>query len=511
MTLKDEIIELSKPFEVRIRSAISSGAPKDERCGSLSRYFGDIVAETSLHSYKGCIYWFNGKIYSEISEKDFRLALFDSMEEFGVSDADINGRGHILLSKSMRESSRKELHPSKRMLSFLNGVLDLDSGKLSPPSRKLHVLSMVGYKFEPDAKCPRWIKFLEQVLPELESRMVLQEYLGLIFIDRHKTSLEEMLILLGGGSNGKSVVFQTIKGILGEANISFTPIEDLVGGKSAENMASIDGKLLNYNSELGKKELNGKKVKALISGEETPARQLYKDSYVAKDIPLMMANANALPDTTDDSQGFFRRFKVLTFGVTIREQDRDKNLSSKLQDEYSGIFNWIIEGRTRMINNDFKFTESANAKQSSHEYETSSNSALLFLKEYRYFGTERFSGHASSRMLQRDIYKAYCDYCSVNNYKAFSSKSFREKLASRGYKHTPSSAGNYFTIFCAPDESLIKVICLGEQTKMGELELAKYCGYDGYAVGSFEEEDSEETSEEVEIQKEIKFEGDECP
>lgn len=509
MKLKDEIIDLSKPFEARIRSAISAGAPKDERCGSLSRYFGDIISETSLHSFQGVIYWFNGKIYEEIADKDIRIAIFDAMEEYGVSDADINGRGHILLSKSLRECSRKELNPSKRMLAFKNGVLDLDSGKLSAPSRDIHVLSMVDYNFWPDAKCPRWVKFLEQVLPEKESRMVLQEYLGLIFIDRHRTSLEEMLILLGGGSNGKSVVFQTIKGILGEANISFTPIEELVGAKSMENMSSIDGKLLNYNSELGKKELNGKKVKALISGEDTPARHLFKDQYVARNIPLMMANANALPDTTDDSQGFFRRFKVLTFGVTIRESERDKNLSSKLRDEYSGIFNWIIEGRQRMIDNDFKFTESANAKESSHEYETSSNSALLFLKENRYFATERFSGQASSKVLQRDIYKSYCDYCNVNNYKAFSSKSFREKLVTRGYAHTPSSAGNYFTAFRAPDESLIKVIAISGQTSMGEMELAKHCGYYGY-VGGFDESEVESVREE-ETQKEIRFEGDECP
>lgn len=509
MTLKDEIIELSKPFENRIRSAITGGFSKDERCGSLSRYFGDIIATTSLHSFKGSVYWFNGRIYSEITEKDIKLSIFDAMEEFGVSDADINGRGHILLSKSLRECSRKELCPSKRMLAFKNGVLDLDSGRLSEPSRNIHVLSMVDYDFMPDAGCPRWIKFLEQVLPEKESRMVLQEYLGLIFIDRNKTSLEEMLILLGGGSNGKSVVFQTIKGILGEANISFTPIEELVGAKSMENMSSIDGKLLNYNSELGKKELNGKKVKALISGEDTPARHLFKDQYVARNIPLMMANANALPDTTDDSQGFFRRFKVLTFGVTIRESERDKNLASKLRDEYSGIFNWIIEGRQRMVDNDFKFTESANAKESSHEYETSSNSALLFLKESRYFATERFREHAPSKILQRDIYRSYCDYCNVNNYKSFSSKSFREKLVSRGYLHIPSSAGNYFMIYRAPEEYLIKNIILSGKSQMGEFELAKHCGYYGY-VGGFEEE-VESESESREIQKEIKFEGDECP
>ena len=144
-----------------------------------------------------------------------------------------------------------------------------------------------------------------------------------------------------------------------------------------------------------------------------------------------------------------------------------------------------------------------------HKYETSSNSALLFLTENRYFATERFAGQAPSKVLQRDIYKSYCDYCNVNNYKEFSAKSFREKLVNKGYAHTPSSAGNYFTTFRAPDESLIKVIAISGQTDLGELELAKHCGYYGY-VGGFEEEEAG-LEEIVEIQKEIKFEGDECP
>jgi len=42
---------------------------------------------------------------------------------------------------------------------------------------------------------------------------------------------------------------------------------------------------------------------------------------------------------------------------------------------------------------------------------------------------------------------------------------------------------------------------------MGEFELAKHCGYYGY-VGGFDESTVEDVEE---VQKEIKFEGDECP
>ena len=421
------------------------------------------------------------------------------MHYVGVSNADINVRGKTLLAKSIREMNRKELNPSKREIAFNNGLLDLDTDTIVEHHKDNHVLSALSYDYNPNAKCPQWNKFLNHVLPEPESRAVLQEYLGAIFIDRKKTSLEQMLILLGGGSNGKSVVFNTIKGILGEANISFTPIADLVSSKSAESTATVDGKLLNYNSELGKSEFSGHKIKALISGEERPARQLWKDPFVARNIPLMMANANELPDTKDDSAGYFRRFKILIFGVKIEDKDQDKNLANKLKSEYSGIFNWIIEGRKRFVANNYKFTESASSIEASKNYESSSNSALLFLKEKQYFSSARYNGQIPSIMKLNDIYREYCDYCRINNYKEFSARSFSDKLFQRDYLKTRASSGYQFRVFKAPYEDEIERLISSGVVSMGLSEFRKHCGYDFMECVASERKVEKETELEIDF------------
>lgn len=509
MTLRDEITKLANEKEDVIRGIINNIAEKDRRCGELAYTFGNIIRQTSLHEFKGSSYFFNGRVYEEISEQELDLVVLDSMEDFGVFNSDIAARKNMLIGKCHREARRKKLQPSKRVLSFENGVLDLDTQRLVPVSPDNHVLSMVPYSYKPEAKCPMWEHFLEEVLPDINSRMILQEYLGIIFVDRKKTSLEEMLILYGTGSNGKSVVYQTIKGILGEDNISVTPLEDLVNGARVEhNIASIDGKLLNYCSELGKKELSGRKVKSLVSGEEAPARMLFKDSYIARNIPLIIANANALPDTTDDSHGYFRRFKILPFTVTIKNEKQDKNLADKLRAEYSGIFNWIMTGRSRMVRNNYKFTASESVNEVSRNYEMDSNSVLSFLRDSRIFAEPLWKFHNSYTSMQTDIYREYCRYCIDNGYKAFGSKAFRDKLVARGFFYGRNSRGQYFRTYPAPPESECEMI-VSSGAWVGSLgDFKSLCGYSELE----EPEVTEKEVDEVEAHREIEFDqGSECP
>ena len=104
-------------------------------------------------------------------------------------------------------------------------------------------------------------KFLQQVLPNEETRAVLQEYVGYIFIKN--LNLEKFVILLGDGGNGKSVFFKILKAIIGENNQQIT----------------------NY----------------------------------AK----LMFNANHLPSDIEYSEAWFRRFLIIDFNVNIKEVVRN--------------------------------------------------------------------------------------------------------------------------------------------------------------------------------------------
>ena len=106
------------------------------------------------------------------------------------------------------------------------------------------------FKYNPEAKCDEFKVFLNQVLPEKESQMILAEYLGYIFINNLK--LEKCLILKGEGSNGKSVIFEIVQALLGEHNTCSYTISNLCN-ENGYFRAQLGNYLLNYSSELGGK------------------------------------------------------------------------------------------------------------------------------------------------------------------------------------------------------------------------------------------------------------------
>ena len=74
-----------------------------------------------------------------------------------------------------------------------------------------------------------------------------------------------MLILKGNGANGKSVIFETIMGLLGIGNVSTYGIQELIFGNYKEqNMANINGKRLNYCPEVDTMNIRGDKSRFYI-------------------------------------------------------------------------------------------------------------------------------------------------------------------------------------------------------------------------------------------------------
>lgn len=59
------------------------------------------------------------------------------------------------------------------------------------------------------------------------------------FVDRRVAKMETMLVLRGSGSNGKSVVFETIMGILGRENVSNFGIGALITGNERKISLSL--------------------------------------------------------------------------------------------------------------------------------------------------------------------------------------------------------------------------------------------------------------------------------
>lgn len=235
-----------------------------------------------------------------------------------------------------------------------NGVLRYDSGKwtLSPYSREDYRRVRLPIIFDPEATCPRFVKFLNEVFePQpgtgeegrrdaIEKTRALLEFMALSLTS--STEFETAALLVGSGGNGKSVVIKLIEGMVGAKHRSAVTMRQL---ENKFQRAHLDGKLINLMFELGEgSELPDDTIKGLISGETTTAEFKNKAAFELSPICKFWIATNHMPSTRDLSEGLFRRFLILQFLNRFDDKpERDTQLVDKLAAEASGILNILLK------------------------------------------------------------------------------------------------------------------------------------------------------------------------
>ena len=461
--------------EMRKAVAIDS---KEERIGGIAFVYLDALPTLDIYKYNGGVVYFDGRSYVEIKNEIFENAVFDSMRKNGVSNGTLTKSFSSMIKVVMRGLSSREFQLNRRVLCFGNGVLDAETRTLSEFSPKHMVINRINYNYDANAKCPKWIRFLEEVLPSESVRTAFQSYLGLIFCNRDIYKIEKFMVCLGNGANGKSVVFEVITELIGKDNVTSFEIGDLIGGSDKQkNLASINGKTLNYCSDLGKKELSGATVKSLVSGEPVQARQIYSESFTASHIPLLIANTNELPVTLDHSDGYYRRFIIIPFDVKIPAEKRNVNLHTELKQELPAILNWVLDGLDIAKSNKYQIPEPEAVKDKVIEYEMNSNSILKFVEDGEYYPISVYKSHIPEAILASVFYKQYKQYCFDSGYNAFSNIKFAEKLKEKGFVKSRKSDGISYSFYRMPLIDAYNDLAAQGKVIMSREEFTRVVGY----------------------------------
>lgn len=506
MRLSDEIVQ--KVNNIRLQDAFNK-TTKEERVGALAFVFGDALADVNIirHEESDQLYIFDGSRYVPILNKDVEFEVREAMLKVGVSMGIIVKNFKVMMTHVWMSVGANKFIPTKNLICFENCIFDARNGKTYDFSPEIHVVHKLPFAYDTHAEAPKWNKFLKEVLPERDCREALQMFLGLVFLDRSKVKAEYMMILLGSGSNGKSVVFETVNYILGSENVSTYELKSLISESSTSqyNLADVDGKMINYCTELDKKVIDSTKVKALVSGEPSSARYPYGRPFMARSLPIMMANANDYPKTNDHSPGFFRRFIYLPFDVKISAEKANKSLSYELQQEASGIFNWFFDGYKKIKEKKFIIDMPEKSKIALQTYRVDSNSVFTFMKSNQYSAKPIYNEEMPMLVQSSSLYKEYSLFCQANGFSCFSSTEFGKLMKNGEYEFIRNSKGVFYKLYHVPLPSEFKSLKKNGQFSGTFKDFSMACGY----------YDMVEAGEDVavDVEPEINFEKTEdiCP
>ena len=289
----------------------------------------------------------------------------------------------------------------------------------------------LGYSYADQAECPLWRRFIDRVLPEAEAQQVLAEFIGYCLMKRH--AMEKMLWLYGEGQNGKSVTLETIEELLGSDNVSYLSLSDLTNDEVKR--AGIEHKMLNVSHESGR-DVNANVLKQLTSGERVLIRHLYQDPRETQDYGKFIAAFNALP-RAENTFGYFRRLIILPYKVTIPPEEVDRQLTSKLRHELSGILNWVLAYLPGLMNRG-EFTSSVSCEKALDQYRLQSDNVRLFVSEQ--------CEQSEYTTIASEVYTAYRNYCIGSSLKPIGKQKFYERLESLGFRREMYANAVYFKL-----------------------------------------------------------------
>lgn len=245
-------------------------------------------------------------------------------------------------------------------------LLDWETGTLLPWDPDTNFTYVLPIEYNPNETCPNWEKRLEEWLPEKESRMLIQEFIGYSLIPY--MGFEKALLLLGGGANGKSIFLDTIQGMLGNEVTDAVNMRMLFSNFGPQY---LEGKILNIANEAASDFLKNSmadEFKNLVSGGLIRADVKKQAARHFANTAKFIFSTNNDTKTSDKSEGWARRLITIPFTQSFLNSETPKYvLMEELRKEYPGIFNWAIEGLRRLMTNG-KFTESAVVEERKQKY-----------------------------------------------------------------------------------------------------------------------------------------------
>ena len=307
-----------------------------------------------------------------------------------------------------------------------DGMLDWKKKELLPWNPEYHTTIAFNIDYDPHAECPHFEQYLSEWLPDKNVRMVIQEFLGYCLIPN--TNFRKALFLYGKGRNGKSIFIEFLQDIF--EGLSSTLSYDALFQRFGP--ANLKDKLVNIYDDTNVSFAKDTGIaKNLIAGGTISAEFKGKDHFTFTNVARIIFSAQETPRTADTTLAWYDRWFFIKFPNTFRASNSMKEeMLANMRKERSGIFNWMVEGLTRLMSQD-GFTSSSQIDEYTLEYRGLNDNVVQFLNNYC---IEIPDDDQNNRISCNHLYQIYQLYAEKDNLRCVSKKVFRTRIEDAGFK-----------------------------------------------------------------------------
>ncbi len=323
-------------------------------------------------------------------------------------------------------------------VNLLNGELHWTGEKweLRPHRRESYRTTQVPVAYNPAAKCPRFVRFLEEVFRDdddaMEKAALICELIGYTLMSTCER--EKFVMCIGPGANGKSVLLEVVRALVGPENVAAVQPSQF---ENRFQRAHLAGKLANLVTEIAEgAQIADAQLKAIVSGELTTAEHKHKPPFEFTPFCTCWFGTNHMPHTRDFSDALFRRAFILRFNRTFAEHEQDPHLKEKLTEELPGILRLGLDSYAEVIRRGI-FTSPTSSEQAKRDWRVESDQVAQFVEEECLLGPD----HNCSVKTLFDAYKVWANDAGVRFH--LGRRSFTDRVKKFGLESHRGTGGAY--------------------------------------------------------------------
>ena len=300
--------------------------------------------------------------------------------------------------------------PPPDRVNVLNGILNIESGEIEPHSPGFLSPIQLNAAWDPEADCPAIDRFVQRVFP-YDAHEVFYQLAGLFLTPDSRCQKAVLFLGSGARGSGKSVAIALLRTFLHPRNVSNVPLHDLTEGSFS--LAELRGKLLNISADVPARDFDDTAIfKQIVDGQLALIRapRKHRDPIEFQPFTRLLASANRVPRSADDSLGYLRRWLAVPFDTTLDDTTLDRDILDKLTtpEELSGLLNRAVAGYRQLLEGGGALIESEKMARAKDDFDQASDSTRLFLAEC----VEECSPY--DEIARTELYNAYKDWCALN-------------------------------------------------------------------------------------------------
>jgi putative DNA primase/helicase len=341
-------------------------------------------------------------------------------------------------AQSKRTIDFSQLDTHRDLLVAADCVIDLRDGSRAEHDRQLYMTSGIDIAYDPDATCPRFDQFMDEITQgDKEIAAFLNRLIGYAITGR--TDEQIAVQLWGRGSNGKSVFLNAIRHVFEPitAVAAFSTFEKKSGNSGSSDIAELAGARIAIATE-GERQapIQEAVLKRVTGSDPLSAAHKYRNHFTFIPRFLLILATNYRLAITGQDEGIWRRMVSVPFQAEFKGANRDIFLEDKLKAEAQGILAWAVRGAVSWY--DIGLSTPQIVLDAVQEHRDSSDVLLGFIpgvvSSYTFDPTSTPSTPASTppeAVSGTSIYQAYMDWCVREMVKPMSKRALFEAICER--------------------------------------------------------------------------------